>query len=180
MLIQNLYKFIGETEKEVDMVIDYFQEWMMIDKENIVLMIGALSEMSLNDQQKKRVQQMMIKSLEIIEEKDLPVLIQTFFKTIQPGDSNIYSINALAKSGKLNKIISGIRKQCAFVNEDSLYLICEVTSNYVSLNISICDVLLKSVRNSKTSSKYDIFILFICLEKKIKDVSNKSLIDRQF
>lgn len=152
------------------MVLEYFQDWMMEDRENIILMIGVLSQLTLNETQKKKVQQLMIKSLEIIEEKDLPVLIQTLYKTFSQNDGNFSLLTYLVKSTRLKKITQHIRKQCALVNDDTLMLICDITSTHSSLNIYVCHILLKSVRLASTISKYDVFILLLCIERKLKDV----------
>jgi hypothetical protein len=82
LIIDALSTIAGDTEFELDIIIEKYKELINIDRKLLVPIIGSLAEFDLSKTVRNQAFQMCGAALSIVDETDVPTVVRTLLHTM--------------------------------------------------------------------------------------------------
>jgi hypothetical protein len=82
MILDTITKLSGNSIEEIEVILTNLKEWINTDRDLIINILGILSEIPLNDEQKEQLIGTTKNCLCIVEENEVPILVKSLLKTI--------------------------------------------------------------------------------------------------
>lgn len=138
-------------ESRTPVIFEAYLRQLHQDRTLFVPIIGSLSEMSLTAALEEKMILMIMDSLGVIHEDDLPTAVSSL---LQFG---------LKHHKYTRQVVNAIRAECALVKPAIFMLILDILSNAFRLNLKSCREFLRAMKSTITPTRMYLVDLFIVL-----------------
>ncbi|PRP85427.1 hypothetical protein PROFUN_06973 [Planoprotostelium fungivorum] len=144
--IENMSALVGDTEEEVQAIVELYKELVVTNRKCLVPIIGSLSDMSLSNLAKDEVFLLSSESLSVVEERDFPVVVRTLLRS--------------ANQNNVGELIRTLRQHFPTLSTDISPLVLEILCDVMRINQLVLSTYLASIdREGSTLSAIDFCLL---------------------